>query len=166
MKPTHPATPEMPESDRAAIIDLVNRFGWTIDSRDWDGYEALFDDEVRFDYSAIDGPTGTLSPADIREGGYHELGGFDHTQHAITNHVVTLDGDRARCEAHFRAMHVLRDVEPGLLTDGETWFENGGHYSAGLVRRADGWRIADWTFSLYWSRGNGGLFKAARARQQ
>lgn len=156
----------MPASDRAAVIELMNRFGWTIDARDWDGYEALFDDEVDFDYSAIDGPAGRLSPADIREGATVELGGFDHTQHAITNHVVTLDGDRARCEAHMRAMHVLHDRPAGLVTDGDPLFENGGHYSAELVRREGGWRIAAWTFTVYWSRGNGGLFQAARARQK
>ena len=167
MQHPHPRPPTNPAqvADHLQVVQLLNTFGATIDARDWDGYRALFDDPVAFDYSSIGGPAGSLSPDEVAEGARHDLGGFDHTQHAVTNHVVALDGDRATCEAHVRAVHVIRPHEDALVTSGDPLFENGGHYRAGLVRRDGGWKIREWTFTQLWSRGNGGLFEVARSRQ-
>ena len=154
--------------DKLDLIELMNRFGYAIDTNDWNLYASLFTDFVDFDYSTIGGPAGKLPVAGIVQGAKADLSGWDQTQHLITNHLIAVDGDRARGEAHYRAIHLLQaqSDKGDLLTQGGPIFENGGHYSARFERQADGWKIAAWTFQLYYSRGNGGLVAVARERAQ
>lgn len=145
-----------PTSDHAKIIRLLNTFGVSIDMRDWQTYEGIFADKVDFDYSAIDGPTGQLTPKEILAGAQADLEVFRATQHAITNHVIRVEGDEANCSAHVRAMHFQPNPQ------GEALLEMGGHYTVKLVRAGDDWKIKAWKFAPLWSRGNTQLFDIAK----
>lgn len=115
-------------AERVRIIELVNRFGMAIDLRDWESFRSLFANPVEFDYSSIGETAGTLQPDDIVSTARRDLGGFQATQHMITNHQVEVLNDAATCYAHVRAQHFL----PNDL--GEPTFEMGGYYTVGLVR--------------------------------
>ena len=141
-----------PLADKLAIIQLLNQFGMAIDLRDWDSFRALFTDSVVFDYSSIGEIAGTLKPEEITNTARRDLGGFQATQHVITNHLVTLSGDTATSKAHVRAMHLLPDDNL------ESMLEIGGYYVAGLTRADSNWKIKSWKFIILWSKGDLKLF--------
>ena len=143
-------------ADKLAIIELLNQFGMAIDLRDWDDFRNLFADSVEFDYSSIGEVAGTLKPKDIANTACQDLGGFQATQHVITNHLVEHAGNKATCKAHVRAMHLLANNEQ------ESMLEIGGYYIAGLVRTDSGWKIKTWKFIILWSKGDLKLFDLAK----
>ena len=145
-------------ADQVKIVEVVNRFGMAIDLRDWEKFRSLFANPVEFDYSSIGEKAGTLHPDDIVNTARQDLGGFQSTQHLITNHQVELLSNAATCYAHVRAQHFLPHDQ------GESTFEMGGHYTAGLIRIGSDWKIQHWQFSVLWSCGNKELFSIARSR--
>lgn len=42
-------------SDRLLVINLINRFGLHTDWREWNSLRALFQDEIKMDYSSLNG---------------------------------------------------------------------------------------------------------------
>lgn len=139
-------------TDRIQIIELLNQFGMAIDLRDWDRFRSLFADSVEFDYSSIGEVAATLAPDEIANTARQDLGGFQATQHVITNHLINLTGNEASCLAHVRAMHFLPNDR------GESLLEMGGYYQAGLIKPNSVWKIKRWKFIVLWSRGNQELF--------
>ena len=143
-------------TEKINIIELLNRFGIAIDSRDWDTFSSLFAQEVEFDYSSIGDIAGVFPPAEITNNAQKNFGGFKVTQHVITNHQIKPSSDTAKCEAYVRAMHVLpnEEVEPML--------EIGGCYLAELIQTDSDWKIKSWKFELFWSKGDFALFDLAK----
>jgi hypothetical protein len=142
--------------DRANIIELVNRFGMSIDLRQWEMMKSLFLNPTEFDYSSIGVASGLMSPEAIVDTARHDLSGFEATQHLISNHQVSLAGDSATCQAHVRAMHYLPNDQSASV------FEMGGHYMVKLIRAESDWKIQHWKFTFLWSLGNSTLFELAR----
>lgn len=143
-------------ADKLAIIELINRFGISIDLRDWRSFRNLFAERVDFDYSSIDEVAGILQADDIANTARQDLGGFQMTQHVITNHLIEINNDTATCNAHVRAMHFLP------ATDKESLLEIGGYYDAELIRTDTDWKIESWKFTILWSRGDLELFELAK----
>jgi SnoaL-like domain len=142
--------------DQIEIVQLIDRFGFAIDLRDWEKFQSVFHSSVEFDYSSIQGPAGNLTPEQIVADARRDLGGFQVTQHVITNHQITLSGNSATCQAHVRATHFLPNDR------GDSSLETGGWYDAGLIRSDAAWKIQRWKYSVLWSRGNGDLFRLAK----
>ncbi|MGW0659536.1 nuclear transport factor 2 family protein [Streptodolium elevatio] len=76
------------------------------------------------------------------------LGGFDATQHLITNHMVDVTGDSAVCTAAFQATHRLANPFGAPL------WTLGGDYRFDLARSGDGWRITGVVMTATWADGN------------
>ncbi|MFD8232653.1 nuclear transport factor 2 family protein [Streptomyces sp. NPDC059696] len=131
--------------DRFDIIDTCTRMAWYADAREWDALAGVFADQVTLDYTSLDGgePV-TLAPAQIVEGWRAGLGVYTATQHLITNHLVTVDGDTAVCTAAFQASH--------RRTDGGLWVLH-GTYRFDLARTGAGWRITGVVMTARWSDG-------------
>lgn len=142
-------------TEREQAVELLNRFGITIDQRDWDSYANLFADSVEFDYSAIGNVSGTFSAEEITQNARGFFGSLDATQHVITNHQISLGAEGCNFQVYVRAMHFLEKAQ------GEPWFEIGGYYEGMLTKKEKNWKISRWKFSVYWSRGNENLFKVA-----
>ena len=143
-------------ADKLAIIELINGFGMSIDLRDWESFRSLFTEQVEFDYSSIGEIAGNLRADDIVKTASQDLGGFQATQHLITNHLVEIENDTATCKAHVRAMHFLPVEET------ESLLEMGGYYTAELVCINFNWKIKSWKFTVLWSRGDLELFELAK----
>jgi hypothetical protein len=67
---------------------------------------------------------------------------FKAVQHLTANHQVTLDGDRAKCLANFRAQHLL-------AKDPNNFWTLVGRYVYNLVRTQVGWKIRGCVISVY-----------------
>ncbi|WP_218004148.1 nuclear transport factor 2 family protein [Nocardia araoensis] len=138
--------------DRLDIIDTCTRMAWHADHREWGELTDVFADEVRLDYTSLGGgePV-TLTPAQIVAAWQETLGGLDATQHLLTNHLVTIDRERAVCTASFQATHRRSDVL------GASLWTLGGTYRFDLVRRESGWRISGVVMTAVWGGGNRAL---------
>lgn len=115
--------------DRIEIHELLNRYAHAIDFMDWELLEEVFTEDAVADYSSA----GEYVEVDsVREGRdriieYYEaaLAPFAGVLHFMTNHLVEIDGDRARTRSY---MHVLN---VGM----------GGIYRCVCRRTGAGWRI-------------------------
>jgi 3-phenylpropionate/cinnamic acid dioxygenase small subunit len=142
--------------DRQAIVDTIVRYAAMLDAKDWAGAKTCFAGEVETDYGDLrgTGPTRVAAHAfvELRRQALERL----KTHHVSTNHLVTLDGDRATCQS---AMLIHR-LDPSRETDNT--FDTLAHYTHTLVRTPRGWRITRVRQSVAWNRGNPAIHAGAR----
>ncbi|WP_251096506.1 nuclear transport factor 2 family protein [Streptomyces sp. Caat 7-52] len=142
--------------ERQAVVEVCTRMAWHADQREWEALKTVFADDVRLDYTSLNGgEPAVLSPGRIVDAWARVLGGFDATQHLITNHLVTLAGDTAVCTASFQATHRL--AEPF----GAPLWTLGGTYRFDLVRTGGQWKISGVLMTAAWADGNKGLMAPA-----
>jgi 3-phenylpropionate/cinnamic acid dioxygenase small subunit len=121
-------------SDRIEIEQLLIRYCYAIDQRDWDAYRAVYtDDAVIDDVSA--GPGNSVD--DMVEFLSGALERVVLIQHAISTSLIEIDGDAARART---VCHCPVVLDRG---NGETqMFFQGLWHVDELVRTPDGWKIA------------------------
>jgi ketosteroid isomerase-like protein len=126
------------------IAEVLHRYGYALDGRDWPLLRTCFTDDVvgryggdpLLGYEAVERLCrSTLEPLSV-------------SQHLIANVTVTVAGDEADASCYLHAQH----VRPG--TEGGDQFIYAGRYLDHLVRTADGWRIADRRLQPMWTSGN------------
>jgi SnoaL-like domain len=94
--------------DRLAISDVQLRYATGADTRDWVLYRSCFTDEIDTDFTSVFGGQPRRGNADrFVEAARRFLTGLKATQHMITNHVITIEGDEATCVAYVQARHYL-----------------------------------------------------------
>jgi 3-phenylpropionate/cinnamic acid dioxygenase small subunit len=143
-------------ADRLAITDALYRYATALDNRDWDLLGEVFAPDAVYTIGLHGEFTG---PGAIGEKIASLIGGYEATQHLITNPVIELDGDTARATCYLRAMHYLPDQRTGGNT-----YEMGGTYSDDLIRTADGWRITRRVLNVAWRDGNAAISAEAQKR--
>ena len=133
----------------------------------WDKLKSAFADEVLLDYTSMTGGqpstsktfdnlfAGKLSPDTFIASWKDLLPGFKMTQHAITNHTVTLRENGADCFSYVTAIHHL-PVEKG-----DNYWTVHGFYDHHLVRSASGWKVDAMKFTVRFIQGNSDLPKLA-----
>jgi len=133
--------------DIVEITQLLYRYARAIDTKDWKALECVFTPDARIHYAVERG-------ADLR---FAELGTwlaramtiFKATKHVITNPLIELERDAARCTSYLTGTHVQVRRDTGvqvLTTEGST-------YSDELVRTREGWRIASRKLERTWVDG-------------
>ncbi|WP_394618060.1 nuclear transport factor 2 family protein [Lentzea sp. JNUCC 0626] len=124
-------------SDRAEIIELISNYATVSDRREFTTLPArTFTDEVTVDFSSVTGaPAMTVPLSAYVESLSGAFSAFKATHHAITGHVVELDGDTAKVRAHVRAEHWFPD-EVGA----PRWLVV-GFYDNEAIHTPDGWRL-------------------------
>ena len=134
-------------ADRAEIHDVIVRYGWAIDTKDWALPDTCFTDDAEVDYSS--NPGGKQGPyTQIRSWLEKMISAFPVTQHLMSNIEVTLDGDRAT------ARTMVVNPQGAATREGPLhFFYVGGRYDDRLVRTADGWRIAERVETTLWFEG-------------
>jgi hypothetical protein len=99
----------------------------------------VFTDPLTLDFESVAGiPVTTMPLGDYVEVVRAAFAPYAATHHAITGHIVDVDGDRATIHAHVRAEHWLPDEIAG---DGPRRWLVVGFYDNEAVRTADGWRL-------------------------
>ena len=126
--------------DRADLIELISRYADIADLKEFTELPVLvFTDPLTLDFESVAGIPPTTTPL----AGYIEIlrasfAPYTATDHAITGHVVDIDGDSATIHAHVRAEHWLPDE---LAGGGPNRWLVVGFYDNEAVRTADGWRL-------------------------
>lgn len=137
------ADPDALLRDRAAIVEVTNRYAWALDTRSWDDLDDVFlSDATAFMTEDLVGREAIK--ARVRRA----LEPLDLSQHIIANHQIVIDGDRASCRCYLQAQHVREAAgrSPNFIV--------AGRYEDQLVRTADGWRIAHRDLVIMWTDGN------------
>ncbi len=128
--------------DRMEIIDVENRYASGIDLRDKALYRSCFTDKIETNFD----PSGNseaikLTADDWVDQAFMLVSTFESTQHIITNHTITIEGDKATCIAYLQAQHF--NTTNSLLV--------GGYYTNSLVRTPEGWRICKLQLMTTWT---------------
>ncbi|MEI8002364.1 MAG: nuclear transport factor 2 family protein [Actinomycetes bacterium] len=135
------ARPTLEElQDRFEIDELLTRYAYAIDDREFDRLDTVFTPDARIDYTSAGGIAGAFP--EVKAWLAEILPMFSAYQHLVGNRRVTLDGDAATSVAAF--------FNP-MATNGEISFFCGGEYHDRLVRTADGWRIAERVEKTSWN---------------
>ena len=121
--------------DREEIEQLLYRYAWMVDRRDWQLMDDVFAEGATVDYTSTGG----------QKGAYREtlrwlaraLEPWPANLHFITNLQLEIHGDRARSRCYFLAPMArhLPDGSQQVIT-------TAGLYLDELVRTPAGWRIA------------------------
>ncbi len=137
--------------DQLALRDVLSNYAAGLDARDWELWRSIFLDEVVFDLSSWTGlPPRALDTDRVVRAQARQFAELSVTQHFMTNHRITVDGDRARTLAHMRAEHWI-DGQGREGTERYTMF---GYYDHKLVRTDDGWKIAEMQLNVTRTEGN------------
>ena len=107
---------QLSTEDRLQITELMARYCWAIDQRNWDGFLDLFTDDCRLDFGNVmgvfEGRTGierfttTMSGLDLL------------MRHYTTNLIVEGDGAEARARSYVLALTgPTRNVATGRYED-------------------------------------------------
>lgn len=131
-------------TDRLEIEDLLTRYCYAVDDRDWAAYRRIFIADAVIDDTVTGGVRGGV------EGhiSYLQkaLAKVRISQHAISTILIELDGDEARARALCSCPMVV-DVGGGKT---HVFFQ-GLWYRDKLVRAAEGWRISELIEEGYWT---------------
>lgn len=118
--------------DRDALAGLVGRLGLWLDEKRFDDMRSIYTEDAMADTSGGSARGLELLADQARRN--HQ--GFERTQHAITNVLIDLDGDRATVRANLIATFVQRaDASRSRFTIGE-------RYRFEAVRTPEGWRFS------------------------
>lgn len=149
---------------RADIVDVLSNYATGLDARDWTLWRSVFVDEVLFDLSSWTHQDPRRLNADrVVKSQARMFAELSVTQHFITNHRVTIDGDRARCLAHMRAEHWIEIDPPKVETARYTMF---GYYDDKLVLTDQGWKIAEMQLNVTQTEGDRWVMDEATRRAQ
>ena len=163
MKQSATSSPDaVTAADERRIIAAVDAVGFFADRGQWDRVAAQFHPEgVTLDYRSHASASAGMadepvpqSPRSVIEAWQAVLPGYEHTQHVMSNHQVTVEGDGATVVSTVHATHVL---------GGEHWVFL-GDYEYRLVRTDEGWRIVRMTANMRAELGDPDLPRRAAER--
>jgi len=131
-------------SDRLEIEDLLVRYCYAVDDRDWDAYRRIFTPDAVLD----DTVTGGVRSGVDEHVAYLEkaLSKILISQHGISTMLFDIKGDDAR-------VRVLASVPMVVdLGGGKTQvFFQGLWYRNRLLRTPEGWRVSELVEEKYWT---------------
>jgi hypothetical protein len=131
-------------SDRLEIQDLLVRYCYAVDDRDWNAYRTMFTPDAVLDDTVTGG---------IKSGVEEHIAFMKRalskiliSQHAISTVLLDIRGDQAGARAHCSCPMVV-----DLGENRKQVFFQGLWYRDKLVRTASGWRIHALVEEGYWS---------------
>lgn len=131
-------TPPTASDDRSEIVNVLNLYGYAMDSQAWHLFDRIFTPNARVVFS--DAPeTGWTDREAFKRDFAAQHVTLDRTQHAMSGHIVNLQGDRANAITY----GIWRLIKTGTV--GGDYWEGAGWYDDALVRTPDGWRISERT---------------------
>lgn len=132
------------EKDANQIIALTIKYCWALDERDWESLSEVFLSDAYAKY----GITTHQGIESILERCKKALTPLDFSHHMVSNHVVEVEGDKAKCKCYFQAQHVRTSTPEGVN------FLIAGKYEDELIRVNKEWKIASRVLTKIWTEGN------------
>ena len=122
--------------DELAIIRTLSELAQAQDDLNYPAYMRCFTEQVYLSASVVmGGSEGEIAAHDLAVRYLDQLSHFDAVHHIVTNHVIDIDGDEARCIADLFAVSVYKE-------DGKSSAANlGARYHLKLRRDGERWRI-------------------------
>jgi hypothetical protein len=123
----------MAEHDKAAIIEVLNLYGFALDARQWDLFDRVFAENVTAEF----GPAGAAweGLANFKRSFAEFHDGLDNHQHTMMGHLVHVDGEKANAFSYGNWLLVREGAKGGSSWLGTGWYDDE------LVRTDHGWRI-------------------------
>ena len=143
-------------TDEADIIKLINLFYFSVDLRDYKMMRNCLTDEIEFDYTALFETQMPPTADELVENVRLNHRGLRGTQHITTNHLVTLEGNTAKCRVNFQAQHFFPNDR------GNSLWTLGGRYFYSLIRIQEEWKIFGCIVEVIWTDGNLQIFDLAK----
>lgn len=125
--------------DKLAVQEIAVRYAAGADQRRWDSWEAIFTDPIELFLSPRSQETRKISRAKWIELEKSIVESYPATQHAMSNFLIEVDGDRAVCQVYVQARHFVKD------TEAHTGF---GHYTFHMIRSGQEWKINKYGITL------------------
>jgi 3-phenylpropionate/cinnamic acid dioxygenase small subunit len=134
-------------ADRLEIEELLTRYAWALDSKDFDRLDDVFTADAHIDYTSSGGVAGAFP--EVKAWLVKVLALFPAYQHLVTNKDIRVDGDRAtsRCELYNPMVTTKPDGSRGV-------FYVGAEYHDQLARTPRGWRITERIEQSVWTDGD------------
>lgn len=134
-------------SDRAEIRDVIVRYGWALDTKDWALLDTCFTEDAFVDYSSNPGGRAGAYP-EVRAWLAKVLSAFPVTQHLMSNVEIVLEGDRARVRT------MVTNPQGAATREGPLhFFYVGARYDDEFTRTPAGWKIARRVETTLWFEG-------------
>ncbi|MBJ7602785.1 MAG: nuclear transport factor 2 family protein [Candidatus Dormibacteraeota bacterium] len=121
------------EHDKAAIIEILNLYGFALDAHQWDLFDRIFAKDVTADFGPAGAVWSDLASFKRSFAEFHST--LDNHQHTMMGQLVHVDGDKAHAFSYGNWL-LVREAAQG----GSTWLGT-GWYDDELVRSDRGWRI-------------------------
>jgi hypothetical protein len=130
-------------SDHLEIEDLLTRYCYAVDDRDWNAYRRVFTPDAVID----DTVTGGVKSGVEEHITYMKraLSKIVMSQHAISTILLDINGNKARARAHCSCPMVI-----DLGENRTQVFFQGVWYRDQLIRTTDGWKIKELREEGYW----------------
>lgn len=149
--------PTAQPADKTAITETVTRLFHAMDARDWETIPALFTDQIDVDHGSHQL---TLSRQEYMARTKETFAGFDATQNLLGPIVVDLTAeDRATARFHARSTYLFTDVTEDPI------YVIGAHYTVGLERPHDAWKIRSVELEEAYDEGDRALLEAAHQQE-
>lgn len=147
-------------ADESELRDLIHRYAFGLDDRDWTLWRSVFADEVVIDMSDYrpEPPPSLATAEQVVRSAQTLFAGFEATQHFIGTQRYEITGDVAVITAHMRAEHWLTT---GRGDDRYTMY---GTYTDDCVRTAEGWKLTRVKLRLLREEGNRQVMRSALER--
>lgn len=136
--------------DRLSINDVLCRYAFSIDRRQWDEFASCFADEVDVNLIRTNGWV-RLRSFDLVQTVQKVFETYTATQHLSANHHVSIEGDSAEAWSTLNATHYLKE------SVGDQFHQQVGYYEYHLPRGRE-WRISKMQQFVHWQRGNQQIF--------
>jgi hypothetical protein len=123
-------------NDRLAIQDLLVRYSYAADDKDWPAFEALFTDDAIIDFTAFGGPR--CNPAEMTAFLRNVALTMNGWQHTISTNLLEPSGDsvKSRTAAQVMMMPKTADGSTQVMFTG-LWYHDL------IVRTAQGWKFKE-----------------------
>jgi hypothetical protein len=135
-------------SDRAAIEDVLTRYTYAMDTKNWALMESLFTTDATADFSKVGGPAKPIESAKGIAQLLRTALGTLITQHVSSNALIELQGDRANVTSYLLAQHWRK-------SDGVEFISRGRHVDVLVRDKATGnWLLQSRTLDPIHFTGN------------
>ncbi|MFB7031667.1 MULTISPECIES: nuclear transport factor 2 family protein [unclassified Streptomyces] len=123
----------MAEHDKAAVIEVLNLYGFALDAHQWDLFDRIFTEDVTAEFGPAGAAWHGLATFKRSFAEFHES--LDSHQHTMMGHVVHVDGDTAHAFSYGNWLLVREAAEGGPTWTGTGWYDDE------LVRTDRGWLV-------------------------